>query len=659
MDNIRVGHVSLKASAKGTPTSPVLEAQVASADIAAAGYRFSQLNAEIEGGLDAAKVSVAGIGVQSPDVAFHTDISLRDGIGLKDSLVQVRRGAKKLTAKVESVRVEGTNIDATGVVLEGAGEPLEAAFSSHAGRIRVKAKSPGLDLATVGYLAGKDKVSGKLALDVALDARRDRANGKVELTLTKGELANVHGAEARIGLDMAGRSLKGAIHAAVGNTGSVDVRDVDVHMGGEGPLAIDSWRNAWGSLSISADVDLARAAALVPGGLGQVSDISGRFVLNGTVRRDSLSDVTPDVQISAWTSGLSASGQSTPPVREPGGPLMVGPAPWTLNGVDLGADLLVDGEDGTGEFAARLVDSLGALIGVDVKTGALPFAGIFVGAPRGNVISDLERLPASVIVDVPKRNLATLPLIVRPDGIKGFVEAEMLASGNAMIPDVDIAVRTSGLTLAAAPRTPVHGSVHGHYDGTAGQLDVDVASPTNPLLKLQAKGHIKTSELLVNGSKNLAWGASMTSEMTRFPLQAISFLADERIRGFVSGKASITNLHDDARADVHLTLDELHMAKTSIPKGAIDIDYDGHALQAHAKLDATDGALEAKAELGMTWGKEVAPALDGTGLEASLSAKHFAAGSFAPFASARREQSLGVDRRGCHHHAGQVAEACT
>jgi hypothetical protein len=151
--------------------------------------------------------------------------------------------------------------------------------------------------------------------------------------------------------------------------------------------------------------------------------------------------------------------------------------------MDLGADLLIDGEDSSGELAFRVVDKLGGLVALDVKTAPLPFGEVLGRGTGENLAHLLEELPVSILVDVPRREIGKLPLLIRPDGVTGGIEATLEMRGNALDPTVQLSVQSHALALSAVPHTPIDGVVTAAYDGSVGMVQIDLHSPTDLLLK--------------------------------------------------------------------------------------------------------------------------------------------------------------------------------
>jgi translocation and assembly module TamB len=310
---------------------------------------------------------------------------------------------------------------------------------------------------------------------------------------------------------------------------------------------------------------------------------------------------------------------------------MVGPASWSLRGVDARADLIVDGADGAGEVAVRIVDGRGGLAAVDVKTGPLPFQEILRG--DGDIVGRLETLPLSLLVDVPEQELSSLPLSIRPDGVRGRIAATLSIKGTALDPVVELSLTTQNVVVTAAPDLPMDGTVTAHYDGTDARMVVSVRRATALLLSAVADLHASAKDVVRARGLPAQWGGALRAKLAGFPLGAVGLLSDTQVVGFVSGDVDVTGLHEDAKAAVRLTLDRLRVGKAAFTNGVAVATLDGKALTAKLRLEDPKGFLDASASMGMTWGTVLVPVSDGTGLRATLAAKHFPAAAAAPFVS--------------------------
>src|SRR5262249_32296624 len=85
--------------------------------------------------------------------------------------------------------------------------------------------------------------------------------------------------------------------------------------------------------------------------------------------------------------------------------------------------------------------------------------------------------------------------------------------------------------------------------------------------------------------------------------------------------------------------------RAAFPRGEVRADFDGHLFRAGVRLDQSDGFMQADAQMGMTWGADIAPhAAEDEPAFATLKASRFQAGAILPFvAGALSELEARID----------------
>jgi translocation and assembly module TamB len=130
------------------------------------------------------------------------------------------------------------------------------------------------------------------------------------------------------------------------------------------------------------------------------------------------------------------------------------------------------------------------------------------------------------------------------------------------------------------------------------------------------------------------WKANLQLVLDRFPLHRVSGLYDHRVRGTVSGLVTLEGLHDDARANVAMTLAGLQVGDVAFKDGQLDARLDGQSASGTLRVDEEDGNLEAHADLATRWGRALAPSLDaGRSSRVTVSTHQFRAAFFQPLVS--------------------------
>ncbi|MBS2014750.1 MAG: translocation/assembly module TamB domain-containing protein [Deltaproteobacteria bacterium] len=578
-------------------------------------------------GAHAGHVRAAGRTIASADV--RGEVELGKTIVLRDGLVDLVTEGQPVGVSARRVAVDGTDLRAEGITLRGIGEPILADLSLSGGATRVKVDAPAIDLARVARLAGRpgDITQGTMAVTGEVAIEREGARGEVRITADSVRSHGIDDATLDLRTTLDGRNVDVDVETTFGEAGTLSVHTKRFVLGGR-PSDPSSWAQARGSAKISADIDLAKMAALVPEGTLPVGELAGRVVVAGALRRDS-ADVPPELSLHAHTRGLVASG-ATAPESAFGATKVKGIAPWRTQGLDVGVDAKVDATSGFCEIAARAWDRLGTVAAFDAKAD-LPYRQLF--AEPAAAMGALKQAPIVVKARVPKRDLSAMPAALALDGFKGSVEAEIDAHGTLLDPRVDVAVHGRGVRAPALPITmTTDADLTVGYDGKAGDVVLRAKAGGRDALELTAHADVNVRDLVEGPRGELPWTGSAKAKLASFPLQAVAPLADLRVRGRVSGEATIDDLHRDAKMHARLGFEQLAIGRARYETGLVAVDAHEGKLEANVRLDQTDGYADIRAKAGMKWGAAVAPSLDeGAPLEARLDAKAFRAAAAAPF----------------------------
>ncbi len=461
------------------------------------------------------------------------------------------------------------------------------------------------------------------------------ANGHVALakgTLQRGALhvgiAGAHADGMKDGsaiVDAAidGRDVELAVRADVGDAGKIDLRTERLRIGGPVQDA-RSWARAHGKVALAAAVDLGRVLAILPQDTLPVADLGGSLSVRGTVARDR-PDAPPEVQLHAHTEGLLAAGRSAPPTAAHGLAVEAPPS-WRVDRLDVGMDVRTDGPSGLTGVSVRVTDPRGPVIALDAKT-ILPFDAL-----AAQQEARLLEAPVNVRATVPWRRIDELPAIAAVQGAKGSIAADLEASGTLLAPHVRLTARTRGVrTSAMPPELDTDADVEVDYDGEAANILARAASHGCELLRAEGRVDARVRDLVL-GKRALPWKASGNAKLASFPLESIPPLAEQQLRGRVSGEVVLDGLHANARASGKIALEHLVVGTVAYPRGSVTIDAADRKLALRARLEQTDGFLDVSADTGLAWGAAVAPSIDrAQPISASVDAEALRAAALQPF----------------------------
>ncbi len=622
-DQLRVEHATVAAHAAGTFTAPAFQATIAATNVRAERFTWNHADATASGYPASFGVTVSAHGVETPSLEGSATVGVGAVTTLTDADVTLRRRTTAMHAHVAKMRVGRGLVDVRDAEITGVGEPLRGSFTSQGGVVTVQALSAGLNIHDLAYLFRVDDRLKKGSAAFAVDLRTTGAHGDgaARFSITDLTLDGQPGIAVSGEATLHGRDINGRATATVAGLGEVKVHEATIHVGGKGPLLQSSWRSSWGEVSLDGSVDIPCAVALLPPNMVPPVDLAGRLEFAVHSSRASATDDAPEVSVSLQTRRLRVAGK---------------PA-WEMSGVDVAAHVMVKG--GAGKLAARATDALGTLVRVEVESKDLPYAAL-VG-PDG--MSALMRQPMTTHLHVPPRELATLPLIARPNWVRGFVEVDATAKGPALAPVIALDASAHAATFTAMPDAkPMNLTAQGSYAAKTFDMAVDVSSPLESYLHLTAHANADLG-IFITGNVDPAWNGSARATLVHFPLGSIAEVSDRDIRGRVSGEIVLTRYHDDARATAKLHSDRLTIGRTRFTKATVEAAFDGNMLDAHARFDEKEGFAELTGKMAMGWGRELRPKpapLDALSL--TIAAKHLQASFLEPLLASTVDELDGL-----------------
>jgi translocation and assembly module TamB len=572
------------------------------------------LDVAIDGeGLDAGPMQLSAVHGQA-------NVAIEGGATLRDVDLELTGDSEPVRARAALVRFSDEGLRVDDAVLEGLGAPLAATVSASQSAIVLKATSAGVDLARLRSFVRTPIGRGTLSVDVDATVNAGAAEGRLALGVQHVAFRNVQNANARIEAVLHGRHASGRATANVEDIGTLELFTSSVDIG-QGPLLTPSpWRKTWGSVEFDAHVDLARLAARLPPNELPVTDVLGTLDVQGRVSRDSADDATPAVEVTSHTTGLVLAGRR-------------GSGAWRVEGLNTTLHATVDGNTGKTVLEAQVSDAAGTIVGLDANSNAVPYAVLFSDQ---NPLEALRSTPFDAQLRVPSRAIDSLPPALGLEGLGGDLQANLSWHGTPVAPTIDVAATVNGGRVSPAVMTrELDVSLAGHYDGA--QLAATVRALTRGRKVLDASALVSASatDVLAGlGGGSVPWKASAHAKVDGLTLQSIAVLEDKQVRGKVTGQLDLDGLHEDARANLALSVEGLKVGDVTGRSSSVKVIIDGRSVDASARLDQGDGFVEGRAHFGTHWGAAIVPALDPSQrAEASLSAKQFRAAFLLPFVS--------------------------
>ena len=568
----------------------------------------------IDADVSATGVTLGPVRVESVDSHVAGPAS-----GPQVSLVLRPHGGER-EARLQADRVSFVNgtVEVSGGEIFGFGAPIRLQVRMSPAEVYVCAHSRGTQLGRIAHFTGSpDLAAGRLSFDVDGTLRPNSATGHLSIDLAEGKLGAWSGSDAHVEATLEGRSGSARVTAKLPDTGEFDLSAQSIQLGPGSPLRAAAWRGAWGAANLTAHVDLGKLAARLPAGTLPVSAVSGSVDVQGHVARDSGQDMSPDIDVTAKTSGLLVDGPTG--------------KPWQLRGVDASARVRVDGQTGDTRFDAELDDAHGVLLSVAGSSSAVPYDRFITG--DADLDGAVRTMPFAAQVTLPTRDLGDLPALLGTKGIKGDLAATVTWSGALTSPTIDAhATLSRGHVDPRLLALPLDLDLSGHYDGAHAATKLVATARDKPVLEGDASVDVKASDVLDGGP--LPWTSSLHATLSRFPLQSLAALDNRQVRGLASGTVALEGLHADARGSLDVSLDGLQVGDVPCRDAMLKGSFDGRTLVGSVRVDEQDGWAEANAQAGAKWGAAIAPTVDPSQpVSATLTTKQFRAALLLPFLS--------------------------
>lgn len=295
--------------------------------------------------------------------------------------------------------------------------------------------------------------------------------------------------------------------------------------------------------------------------------------------------------------------------------------PVSVEGVDLTANLVISSEEHKAGFWASLTDKLGTLAHLTVESHLPDLA-------TTSSLLVLQESPVKIELTVPERSLDALPRFVRPQGLKGYVSADVHFAGTARAPKLDAAVAVRRLKYR--PRIPgIRADAQLHYESDRGELSAIAFSGDRKVAEISSQwsGNLLAKLRSAQGYAGFALDGDVN--LVQFPVGVVPSLADHSIRGVVSCDLRLRDWGKDANLHGRIDGSRLTIRNQRIAALQATVEADGRRLTARLEADQNPGALRAEFNAPLQWGSRFAPAM-GAGAKATLTASQFQIETLSP-----------------------------
>jgi translocation and assembly module TamB len=617
----RVGSVGVEAKIQGTVTAPQIRATVAARGVEAGGQHLATVAVTASGNRGAASVKVDATTTDGDTVDASARLLLGSAVAARDVRVRAVRNHEEITAEASAVQVRGGAVSVDDLVVHGAGGDIQASVSSRGGALRLKMHGTQLKLSRIAALAkaaDPDAVEGFVAIDADLTGTTRGATGFVNVLGRDLGGGEVHGGSLDLRSIFDGRKVTVQAEGEAPGIARLKVATSDVTLG-PGGLDLAAVLAATGALELIVEAgDLARIASLLPAGTLPVAQVGGAATL--TVNATRQGTALPDVALTLATHDLAA--RMPDEVNKPG---------QELKGVDL--DLRVDYAAARGHVAVDFSghDARGPLATIHAEATP-PFASLINEPARRREV--ILAMPLEIKATVPRRAIVDLPVALRLNDVKGELSLDLTASGTVRDPKIHVVADGHGIErkIPGATSTPMDLHLDGAFASSRADATLGLSVQGRTMLTARTEGAVTMSDLIEGRAGGPRWKGGTEIRLDAMPLRLVSAMVNQPIAGCATGVVTIRGLHEDASVDANVRIAGLRVGPVIYRDAVFTGKVAGGAATAEVKIEQTDGSLEAKGKVGLTWGSALLPKLDGTkDADVSLDARAFRLAVLRPF----------------------------
>lgn len=494
---------------------------------------------------------------------------VRHDLSVSDARVAMQRDDVRLDADVRRFDWNAGVIDIQRVSVHGHDGQLDGRLRVRPGTAEGALSARNLQLARlVRRLSGAHlPLRGRFDFDTEFSIGPDVQRGRVTAAIAGLSVTDWGDSNVKLLAALDGRHLTGAL-TGTDELGFTVSGNLNARLGGHA-LELESYRTATGTSELSVlGIPLGPLGLLLP--KEQIAGLDGKVGVRALLQRTE-PEGFPNAFVELGLSVESAKLTGIDP-------------PLQLDYLNAYVSAAYAASERQLNAVATVGDVHGQLVGVN--------AGLKVNATAwlhdpSNAAEEFIQTPLSVIVNLPRRSLARLPLTV-PEGITGSVEAQLALFGTAEQPRISVLLNAQDvLAPGVHPDSPLNVNVNGQYAPRTGDIDLSVVAAS------------KGRSVLLSRLDGLApWhdddaGAATSHArvaLDRLPLGLFAPLVDADISGDVSGQLF---LRQGAAPELGATLDfsKLRSGRAALGNATMHLKGEPGNVLMHFAVDDTQHPL--------------------------------------------------------------------
>jgi translocation and assembly module TamB len=605
---------SLRLSAMGPLTRPVVDFFVLASQLDVQGYRLLRLRLSGRGGAD--DLWLRGVAQPRGAAAVRLSAHVRPA-QRSASQVRLRAGTAGRPAFMSAQRVTiGSGFSVSGLRMRGPGS-LSGDGSLQQGQLRLRARATGFSPARFLQRLGYDPrlPDGFADLSVRLDYRRGTYSGRIDGVARQVAWAGVKGLTLAVHIGARQRELDGQLALRAPTLGSVLLEARDLKLP-------ERWSRASvmqmpGVLDLIAHGDL-EAIARFAGG-ASLARFGARGMADARLRWASSGTAAPTLTMAlssrhlAWSLPENCAETRT-------GERCRDAAAFRWQGMDV--RLALQSSGGQLRAAGTVVDSQG-----------LPLLKLRANIPRdlaallrAGESLEVRALPLEARIEVPERRLADFPESLRFEQLEGRLSASATLSGALGRPALQTRAQLLGLRLARSQESHLDARAELRLQGERMSLSAQVSRGSHVLLELMSRAAL-------GGSSEQQRLRQLQRDVRSdgLPLAPFSALLGRDFSGLVYGSASVSSSAGAPELKGALRIEEPTFEGFRQQRARWMARADASSLSSELVLEQLAGRAQLTVSGPWRWDGSFTPKLAPEQLRASVQTQHFDLRAIEPF----------------------------
>jgi translocation and assembly module TamB len=619
--DLRANRFDLSALARGKASAPDLELLLNLTGVSAGERKFSRVRVHAIGSSEELSVGAQAYGNAPDEVTVKAVVAPSSEELVRSPIIRVHDEAGNLVIRAKAITKTATRLRVDGLSIEGPGRATASlTYGTELERLKLDVEQ--LDAARLLRIVGLKSAVSSAMLDMQAEFTGGRTpSGKLLASVSDIGLGRLRGGAAKADLVLSAGTLSGTagVELARGAKTAITIDGVKLSLGGGRQPSLETMT---GDITLQGDIDLTRLQPFLP--FAGIERAAGQVDFDLSLKRRPGSTEPAALRAKLKTKKLVLVSERPNAEQMPSAEGAKGTSPWTLRGVDLDLDALLENQ--TANLKARLFDRRGDLVEItaDVKEiGNLSDPG-----------RAFERAPLQARVSMPRREFERWPAPFRPAEIQGALTLQVDAEGTLAEPRVQARGRIEGLRAASDDpnQRRVDLELGAAYQVSGGH--VMLAAHDAGKIVLGMNSHWTGDAARVADAMSDPEGKSplqggMTLELDNFPVEIIPALQHSHVAGNLSGMAKLEGLGQDARLSLDIGSKKLMVDRLTLDDLRTKLQSGDGRLALETRIEGGGGHAAVQVKTGLNWGARLVPVVDQQ-LEGAFTAQDFPLATLQP-----------------------------